>query len=63
MPRLNTQQKHYAVIQFFIKHKSKHYAANPLFNKMSFYRVLYNYFLDIYKMSNKVLDLLIMQAK
>ncbi len=47
MPRLNTQQKRYAVNRFFIKHKSKHYAANSTFKKMSFYRVLYNYFLDI----------------
>jgi hypothetical protein len=62
-PKLRITKKYYAATPFFKNHKSKHYAANPLFKKMRFYRVLYNYFLDIYKMSKKILNLLIMCMK
>ena len=52
----------YANKLFQEKRKSKLYAENLIFYISSFYRVSINIFLDIYKMSKKVLNLLIMMV-
>ena len=63
MPGLNTQKNTMLSLSFYKNTNQSIMLRTGFSIKVSFYRVLVNKFLDIYKMSKKILNLLIMQAK